>query len=116
LRATEDVLAGHRATGEFDPQGWYVAISDGAPIAVLLTAPVLEGRALEIVYVGVSPSARGQGVGHRMMQVAHARARKLGLSHVTLALDATNEPARRLYERWGYAATHRRRVWIATPS
>ncbi|MCB9849551.1 MAG: GNAT family N-acetyltransferase [Phycisphaerales bacterium] len=116
LRSTSDVLLGHRATGVFDPKGWYVALRGRAPAGVLLTARVARASALEVVYIGVSSTERGRGVGNYLMQVAHARARELALGVVTLALDATNEPARRLYDRWGYCATQRRRVWIATPA
>lgn len=113
LRATEDVLAGHRATGVYDPNGWYVALCDNMPVGVLLTASLPQRSALEVVYVGVAHSHRGQGVGNYLMQLAAERARALGLSTVTLGVDATNEPARRMYARWGYRAMHRRRVWIA---
>ncbi|HRX87280.1 MAG TPA: GNAT family N-acetyltransferase, partial [Phycisphaerae bacterium] len=113
LRTTEDVLAGHRATGVFDPQGWYVALRGDEPIGVLLTAELPQRSALEVVYVGVSHAARGQGVGNYLMAVAFARCRQRRLTAVTLGVDATNAPARALYARWGYRATHRRRVWIA---
>jgi ribosomal protein S18 acetylase RimI-like enzyme len=115
LRPTADILAGHRATGTFDPQGWYVALRAGNPIGVLLTAQAVQRSALEIVYVGVCPAGRGRGVGKHLMHVADERARQLALPIVTLAVDATNEPARRMYERCGFRATHRRRVWIASP-
>lgn len=112
LRKTEDVLAGHRATGIFDPNGWYVARIGEDYVGVLLTAEVVHRDALEIVYVGVSAAYRGQGVGNLLMHTAHERARALSLPCVTLAVDATNEPARHLYSVWGYHVTQRRRVWI----
>jgi len=112
LRKTEDVLAGHRATGIFDPNGWYVARLGEDHVGVLLTAEVVHRDALEIVYIGVSAAHRGQGVGNLLMHTAHERARALALPRVTLAVDATNEPARHLYAGWGYHVTQRRRVWI----
>jgi len=114
LRPTAEVMEGHRATGKFDHNGWYVALQSRSPVGVLLTAEVARRRALEVVYIGVAPSARGQGVGKYLMRTAFDRARALSLTAVTLGVDATNEPARRLYQALGFVVTHRRRVWIAS--
>jgi ribosomal protein S18 acetylase RimI-like enzyme len=115
LRDTEDVLAGHRATGAFDPNDWFVATVDENPVGVLLTAPVGNRSALEIVYMGVSEPWRGKGVANCLMARAIAVARTLRLSTVTLAVDSTNEAARGFYHRWRFKEMTRRRAWIATP-
>ena len=114
LRQTEDVLTGHMATGVYDPDGWFVAQVGEEPAGVMLTARVPNRSALEVVYVGVGRWARGQGVGDRLMAQAVAFAGSAHLDEVTLAVDSTNEAARRLYQRWNFVETSRRRAWIAT--
>ncbi len=116
LRKIADVVESHRATGVHDPAGWYVALRGDEPVGVLLTSRVSNRTALEVVYMGVSPRARGQGVGDRLMALCAARAQQVGVESITLAVDATNEPARRLYDRWGFEETGRRRAWIASPA
>ena len=112
LRRTNDILAGHIATGVYDPSGWLVALRGGEPVGVLITARLPNRSALEVVYVGVAPTARGGGLGDFLMGRAMALARRQGLDVVTLAVDGTNEPARRFYQRWGFIETARRRAWI----
>ncbi len=112
LREIEDIIAGHKAAGEFDPQHWFVARLEGRPAGVLLLAGQPMTAAMEIVYMGVAPWARHRGTGsaivRRALEVAHAD----GAAKLTLAVDDANEPARRLYERFGLRQTGRRRAWI----
>ncbi|HNO79912.1 MAG TPA: GNAT family N-acetyltransferase [Phycisphaerae bacterium] len=112
LRTPADALAGHKATGIFDPSGFYVIAENDEPVAVLLTARVVDRLALEVVYMGVSSSGRRRGLGTLMLSLAKRRTQVLGLSSVTLAVDAINTPARRLYERSGFGERARRRAWI----
>lgn len=116
IRRTSDVLEGHRATGVHDPTGWLVARRNHQAIGVVLTAQTPGRSSLEIVYMGVSRSWRGQGVGDMLLTRAVQRAQSLRLSDVTLAVDGVNIAARRLYERWGFVETARRRAWITCPS
>lgn len=112
LRAPGEALEGHRATGSYDPAGWFLATCENRIAGVILTSSVPERSAIEIVYMGVSPTFRGQGVGSALLDRAVARACTLQVDHVTCAVDAINEPARRLYARWGFQEMDRRRAWI----
>jgi ribosomal protein S18 acetylase RimI-like enzyme len=114
LRHTEDVLRGHRATGIHDPDGWFVAMAGAEPVGVVLTARSIGRSALEVAYMGVSAAHRGQGVGSCLLNRTVEHARSLGVDEVTLAVDGMNEPARRLYTKWGFAERTRRRAWIAS--
>jgi GNAT superfamily N-acetyltransferase len=85
-------------------------------MGVVLTAETPGRASLEVVYMGVSPPWRGKGVGDMLLMRAVQRARALRLNDITLAVDGINVAARRLYERWSFVETARRRAWITTPS
>jgi len=53
----------------------------------------------------VLPEMRGRGVGRLLMDRAYEEMRRAGVSTVALELVATNELARRFYEREGFTTT-----------
>lgn len=114
LRRIEDVLAGHRAVGVFDPALWWTARRDGEPIGVLLLSRIDGHRTLEVVYMGVASTARGHGVGDAIISWALTACQTEGASELALAVDERNAPARRLYQRWGFVEVGLRAAWIAT--
>lgn len=112
VRPMDDVLASHQAAGEFDPALWELAILDGRPAGCLLLAPQFGGRLLELVYLGVVPAFRGRGVGARLVARALEHARRRRVTHVLVAVDVRNSPARRLYERFGFHPLLEREVFV----
>ena len=61
--------------------------------------------------LSVHPSCQGRGWGGKLIEAACDRARKLGHRHLALLVDVENGLAKRLYERLGFRADHRK--WIA---
>ncbi len=59
----------------------------------------------EIAHLQVTASARGQGVGTRLIRAAEAMAETAGLRSVAMGVGVDNVAARRLYERLGYNPT-----------
>ncbi len=113
LRTTDDILAGHRATGVHDPRLWFVAVRGGEAVGTLLLSPVPQRACVELVYMGVSAPARRQGIGDHLLAQAFKCCQERGFPTLTLAVDSANLPARRLYARWGFVETARRRAWVA---
>lgn len=113
IRPPAQALESHKATGIYDPAGWFLATCDNRVAGLVFTSQVNHRAALEVTYMGVSPPFRGKGVGNALLQKAFALARDRGLSHVTLAVDSINQPARMLYDRWGFREIARMRAWIA---
>lgn len=102
-RGIEDVIAGHKAAGDFDPRLWHLLCAEGEdePLGVLLLARSARSDALELVYLGIHPAARGQGLGELMMRQALAVAGASGCGLLSLAVDSRNAPALKLYYRSG---------------
>jgi mycothiol synthase len=108
LRDIDDVIAGHKAVGPFDPQLWSVLLSDGKPVGCLLLGEIPARRALELVYLGLAPEARGRGLARILMQRILAIASRRHFELATLAVDAANTPAVHLYRRCGYTSVAQR--------
>ena len=101
LRDMNDVIAGHQATGEFDPRMWWIFYEQEDPVAVLLLARIPQVSSVELVYLGLAKRARGRGIGDLLMQHALATTAALGRENLSLAVDSKNQPALALYFRHG---------------
>lgn len=61
----------------------------------------------------VIPEKRGRGLGWLLLEHAVNHARRLpGLEEINLAVTVGNDPARRLYERFGFVFSHREPRYI----
>jgi len=56
---------------------------------------------MELVYLGLAPEARGRGVGSTMLRQAMQLILADQKRRFSLAVDSRNEPALRLYYRFG---------------
>ena len=115
LRSLDDVLVGHRAAGRFVAERWRVGHVRGEPGAagVVLLSEVADRNSWEVAYLGLTPAARGRGLGH----AALAHAVELARPHVPrieLAVDVRNHPAHRLYTSAGLRPFERRAVHLTT--
>lgn len=108
LRDIEDILAGHRATGEFDPKLWFILREGHEAIGVLLLSAVPQADLIELVYLGVPPVHRGRGVGDLLVRHAMAAVSASKYSRLSLAVDAGNLPALKVYWRHGLQAIGRK--------
>jgi len=115
VRSLGDVMAGHRATGEFAPHLWRLGTlpERSDPAAVLILSPIPGREAWEVVYLGLVPEVRGLGLGAEI--IAHARDLALAdqrVSTLELAADARNQPALKLYQATGFIPHDRRSVHL----
>ena len=112
-RGVEDVVAGHRAAGRFDPHLWSLAWANDVPVGVLLLTPAPDTPDWELSYVGVVPEARRRGFGRELLFKALTDARAGGAASLTLSVDGRNRPAWELYRRLGFTPYDRREVFLA---
>jgi ribosomal protein S18 acetylase RimI-like enzyme len=98
LRDTRDIIAGHRATGKFDPALWTLLYVDEQPAGALLLSPFPAHRTVELVYLGLAPFARGRGLGRQLLRHGLSLLKGRRERTLTLAVDQRNTPALTLYE------------------
>jgi ribosomal-protein-alanine N-acetyltransferase len=70
---------------------------------------------IHINNVAVRPQFRGRGIGTTLMHHVLAEGRELGARRATLEVRASNEAARRLYERLGFYVAATRRNYYTNP-
>ncbi len=114
-RSLEDILAGHQAAGLFVPARWQLGALAGEPDsgAVLLLNEAPGREAWEVIYLGLTPTARGRGLGRAVIRHALDLARRAGAPVLELAVDLRNSPAVRLYRQTGFTPRDRRSVHLA---
>ncbi|MHC5023844.1 MAG: GNAT family N-acetyltransferase [Planctomycetota bacterium] len=111
-RRTEDILAGHRASGEFDPALWTLLLEDDRAIGTLLLNPSPAQQSVELVYLGMAPAARGRGLGTCLLRHGLRLLAGRAEQSITLAVDEQNAPALALYRREGFRPILRRLALI----
>lgn len=116
MRTTADILTSHRATGTWTPDLWWVIYKDAQPEGCLLLNPCPDQQSIELVYLGLSPALRNQGLGTRILRhgLAAAMVHRLGrhAEEVTCAVDTRNTPAMSLYQRFGFASFAQRIAFV----
>ncbi len=117
LRSTLDVVAGYQHVGEFLPERWLI-LESTAPdsfrkhAGCLLLARHAPHHTMELIYVGVTPAFRKQGVGRKLTQQAQWLAAQDQCERLVLAVDAANEPAIAMYSAAGFWAWEERAIWV----
>lgn len=108
IRSPEDAICGHREAGKFLPEHWYLYRLQGESIGLAILTEHTDAKLWELVYVGLRPGFRGRGFAGTVLVHALHQARFAKMSALTLAVDAANEPAVRLYEKLGFAEVVRK--------
>ncbi|MFQ5611159.1 MAG: GNAT family N-acetyltransferase [Anaerolineae bacterium] len=94
--------------GRFEPELAVIAWQGDQPVGFTFSCLAWTRRARranegEIVWVGVEPGRRGNGLGAALMQETLRRLHAAGAEVATLGADTTRDEAPRLYTRLGFA-------------
>lgn len=108
IRPIQTIIEGHRGEDPTISQVWCVAELEGEQIGVILLNANPNQCAVELAYFGLLPNWRGKGLGDPCMQYIANQTELLGFSTVTLAVDAENYPAQKLYKKWNFRKTKQR--------
>lgn len=112
LRSADDLVAGHRASGTFVPQTWWVVDDRAEPAGCCLLNDSTLDASARVVYLGVVPSCRGRQIGRAMIRHAAHVSKRRGRHALTLAVDERNTYARDAYVREGFRVTESRTAYI----
>ena len=85
-----------------------------APAAGYLNFRVIAGEG-ELMRVAVLPEQRGCGIAAGLMEEMMAAAETMGVSDITLEVRASNVPALKLYDRFGFKAEAVRKNYYDHP-
>ncbi|MBX3364555.1 MAG: GNAT family N-acetyltransferase [Phycisphaeraceae bacterium] len=113
LRETSDVLDSHLAVGKWDPRLWFVLFEGERAVGCMLLSRLPEFRSVELVYIGLSPEARGRGLGESLMRHGVRAAGGAGVEELTCAVDQGNHPAMAMYTRTGFLQFGSRSAFVA---
>ena len=115
LRTPRDIVDGHLASSG-DARHWYVAWSEGTPVGAALVSTASAAGTVDVVYLGLVPKARGTGLGRALLAHALRAAGCERRGPASLAVDARNSPAVRLYRSVGFVSVRRRDAFVAVPA
>ncbi len=101
-RDIEDVARGYRATGVHRPELWQIVRVGQQDVGCLLLTDHPEEESLELIYMGLVPSARGKGWGIEIARYAQWLTRLAGRGQLLLGVDADNWPAIGVYAAVGF--------------
>ena len=90
---------------------WQVLLLEGAVVGCLLLQAHHESL-MELVYMGLIPAARGQGLGRTLVERAIHLTRQQGSQALAVAVDEQNWPARNVYRDYGFQCQQRFEVWM----
>jgi GNAT superfamily N-acetyltransferase len=82
-----------------------VALVEGQPVGMASGIPGDEASTVELVSMWVRPTARGHGVADALLHAVEHWGLVRGASRLCLGVVASNQRARRLYERHGLVVT-----------
>jgi mycothiol synthase len=111
LRDPAEIVAGYQVQGTFEPENWFLIHHVGRDVGVLVLTEHPPGENWELVYMGIIPSARGQGFGEQVVRFAVEQARIHDAERLVLAVDQRNSPALETYRRVGFVMWDRRTVY-----
>lgn len=116
-RTPEEVLAGFldgRSLNDSSLQWELLGVEPGFVGCLLLQAH--DNELMELVYMGLVPEARGQGLGKAMVAWAIQTAHRSACSTLVVAVDRGNWPAMNVYRDWGFQPHQCLQVWVVPNS
>lgn len=115
VRSTYATLEGYGRTGLRGEsfRDWWL-IGRGKEFVGCLLVCRHSPKLAELLYLGIVPGERGKGLSCAVMTFLLDWCRVHGVGRILLAADARNEPALKLYERFGFEEIGTAEAWFAS--
>lgn len=103
---------------EFSRGEWTIMVRQGQTVGLLGATRKVGSPSKEhyLEYMWVSPEFRRSGVASSLLRTVFGRLCSSGIATVSLWILDGNQPARRLYEQFGFVSTNEIRPLSANPS
>ncbi len=111
VQSIEEVFEGYWASSAGETRFWRIVCRGGEEVGVLLVADHPDEALAELVYMGLIPSARGQGGGREIARQAQWLAVEAGRDRLVVGVDEANGPALEAYTGVGFEAWEKRVVY-----
>lgn len=92
---------------------WLVAV-EGDTVTGYIGSQTVEGET-DMMNVAVHPDHRRQGIGEKLILALVEALKEKGSHSLTLEVRASNEPAKRLYEKLGFSQVGLRKNYYRNP-
>jgi len=114
VREMPDVIAGHKCSGVFCPEAWWIVAQgdQASPAGCILVNDSIKTPTADIVYMGVVPEFRRQGLAAVLLERAVAGASERNCEGISVAVDTRNDYAIRVYEQSGFIEIQRRLAYV----
>jgi len=113
-RTATECLSAHRLAGSFDSDLWQIFQIDDEDAGIMLSANHRDQHVWELLYLGVIPKYRRQGLGLALVSDLLWNAKISGAEAVLVAVDDSNVAAKSLYEMCGFQAEVSKQIHIWT--
>lgn len=112
LRQISDVLAGYYATSSQNTAHWYTIKQGGDTVGVTILAHHTANHQLELIYFGLLPTFRRQGLGREILCFVIQQAKRLGCQSILTGVDQRNTPAMVLYHQFGFGLSDSKELYL----
>lgn len=115
IRSESEVLAGFLDGSKLKQLNhWRILQLDGKTAGCLFLTPH-SANSVELVYLGLIPDVRGQGLGALLVEKALELTRSIESTVVIAAVDVNNWPALQIYESYGFQRHTSLEVFLYSP-
>jgi ribosomal protein S18 acetylase RimI-like enzyme len=115
IRSTSNSMRGYEYSLSEDSRQWFLLQEGMNDVGCVLLAINRDPRIWELSYMGLVPESRGRGLSRDLFAQLLGICSQKGCRTLQLAVDERNEPAVRLYRRFGCRETNRIDAWFKFP-
>jgi len=116
VREMPDVIAGHKSSGMFRPEAWWIVDCDTAAAGCILVNDSANGMHSDIIYMGLAPEFRRRRLAAVMLDKVISQAFERQRHAISVAVDRRNHPALRAYQQRRFVEIRSRLAYVKLKS